>query len=157
MATSKPRITVTLSPRQYEVIRSISQNSGQSMSAFVSELLEQSLPVLERMAETFRKIKTAQDEQKRRIVIELDQAQSEVEPVLAQVIGQFDLFMSRIESASGVGGVDAKHPPARPIAQPTPVTNRGVTPSPEKGRKRPTGGAFSPTASRRPSLKKSGG
>ena len=87
MATTKPRITVTLSQRQHDVLRSISDNSGQSMSTFVNELLEQSLPVLERMAETFRKIKAAQDEQKKRIFEELDQAQAEVEPVLDQVLG----------------------------------------------------------------------
>lgn len=40
------------------------------------------------MAESFRKIKAAQDEQKKRIADELDQAQAEVEPVLEQVLGQ---------------------------------------------------------------------
>ena len=55
MATSKPRITITLNHRQYEVLKAISDCSNQPMSAFISELLEESLPVLERMAESFRK------------------------------------------------------------------------------------------------------
>jgi len=137
MATTKPRITVTLSQRQHDVLRSISDNSGQSMSTFVNELLEQSLPVLERMAETFRKIKAAQDEQKKRIFEELDQAQAEVEPVLDQVLGQFDLFMTKIEKAAGAAATDARERAgvAASAAHPTPVTNRGVTPSPGKGRK----------------------
>jgi len=140
MATTKPRITVTLSQRQHDVLRSISDNSGQSMSTFVNELLEQSLPVLERMAETFRKIKAAQDEQKKRIVEELDQAQAEVEPVLDQVLGQFDLFMTKIESAAGAALTDAATGGAggaASAAHSTPVTNRGVTPSPSIPPKRP--------------------
>lgn len=135
MATLKPRITITLTERQHAVLRSISENSGQSMSTFVCELLEQSLPVLERMAETFRKIKTAQDEQRLRIVRELDDAQSAVEPVLMQALGQFDLFMGKVEAAVGVGGVAAQQPPARPAAatDPRPVIT-GVRSTPAKNR-----------------------
>lgn len=158
MATSKPRITITLRPRQYEVLKAISDNSGQSMSAFVSEILEQSLPVLERMAESFRKIKSAQDEQKKRIAEELDQAQSAVEPILEQVMGQFDLFMAKVESAAGVGSTDARMragDPA-PAEARTPATNRGVTPSPSnpskpapsKARRASTASKVSPKKSR---------
>lgn len=131
MATNKPRITVTLTQRQHDVLTAISANSGQSMSAFVSEMLEQSLPVLERMAESFRKIKAAQDEQKRRIVDELDQAQTAMEPILGQVLGQFDLFMNRMEDVAGasIGGA-AGTGSGSPAPGSTPVTNRGVTPTP---------------------------
>lgn len=133
MATTKPRITITLSERQHDVLRSISENSGQSMSAFVHELLEQSLPVLERMAETFRKIKNAQDEQRRRIVAELDDAQAAVEPVLDHVLGQFDLFMGKVERAVGAG--DAAQPQQVPHASdPRPVIT-GVR-SPVAGKKK---------------------
>lgn len=160
MATTKPRITITLSQRQHEVLRSISENSGQSMSTFVSEILELSLPTLERMAETFRKIKAAQDEQRKRIVVELEQAQSEVEPVLDHVMGQFDLFMSRIEEAAGVSGAPARSEarmdaPDAPAAAPAPVTNRGAT-----GRKGKAGKAgqqgVSGDSKRRTSSKKGG-
>ena len=43
MATTKPRITVTLTERQHEVLRTISDCGGQPMSRFISELLELSL------------------------------------------------------------------------------------------------------------------
>lgn len=160
MATTKPRITVTLSHRQHDVLKSISDNSGQSMSTFVSELLEQSLPVLERMAETFRKIKAAQDEQKKRIVEELDQAQAEVEPVLDQVLGQFDLFMTKIEGAAGAALTDAATGGAggaASAAHATPVTNRGVTPSPSIPPKRPRRKASEAISSPKVSSKKSRG
>jgi hypothetical protein len=128
------------------------------MSAFIGELLEQSLPVLERMAESFRKIKAAQDEQKKRIVEELDQAQAEVEPVLEQVLGQFDLFMAKIERAAGAapdGSVAT--PAAAPAAASTPVTNRGVTPSPSHPPKRPRRKASEAISSPKVSSKKSRG
>jgi uncharacterized protein (DUF1778 family) len=133
MATSKPRITVTLTQRQHDVLKSISDNSGQSMSAFVNELLAQSMPVLERMAESFRKIKEARDEQKKRIVEELDQAQATMEPILGQVLGQFDLFMARLEGATGAAVTDAAAGRAGAVAseaRQTPATNRGVTTTP---------------------------
>lgn len=150
MATTKPRITVTLTQRQHDVLKAISEYGGQSMSAFVSEILEQSLPVLERMAESFRKIKAAQDEQKKRIATELDQAQSAVEPMLDQVIGQFDLVMARIEEAAGAPAADGAlraAPDGAPAAVLTPATNRGVTPKAGRGRKSPPGkesGDFKP-------------
>ena len=109
MATSKPRITITLNHRQYEVLKAISDCSNQPMSAFISELLEESLPVLERMAESFRKIKAAQDEQKKRIADELEQAQADSE----QVLGQFDLFMTRVETAAGLVREARAYAPAR--------------------------------------------
>ena len=134
MATTKPRITVTLTQRQHDVLRVISDCGGQPMSAFISDMLEQALPVLERMAESFRKIKAAQDEQKKRIVEELDQAQAEVEPVLEQVLGQFDLFLGRIEQAAegmgGRGSCGAAAPAPLPSAgAASPPTNRGDTPT----------------------------
>ena len=113
MATSKPRITITLNHRPYEVLKAISDCSNQPMSAFISELLEESLPVLERMAESFRKIKAAQAEQKKRIADELEQAQAGVEPILEQVLGQFDLFMSLVETAAGAGGEGMRKRPPR--------------------------------------------
>ena len=157
MATTKPRITVTLTQRQYDVLRVISECGGQPMSAFISELMEQSLPVLERMAETFRKIKHTQDEQKKRIVQELNQAQAEAEPVLDQVLGQFDLFCARVESAAGAGEPQRSEDCTALAARSTPVTNRGVTPSQVKGRKSAPGKASSRSSSPRSSSKKSGG
>ena len=160
MATTKPRITVTLTQRQHDVLRSISDYGGQSMSSFIGELLEQSLPVLERMAESFRKIKSAQDEQRKRIVEELDQAQAEVEPVLEQVLGQFDLFMSKVEkAAAGAGAPDALQRAAAPAPADarTPVTNRGVTPTPSNPPKRPRHKASGPISSEKVLQKKSRG
>ena len=108
MATTKPRITVTLTERQYELVKSISDNSGQTMSSFISELLENSLPVMERMAETFRKIKELQDAKKKMIAHELEKVESEIEPAIAGLIDQYDLFASAMEFIAGVSDESVK-------------------------------------------------
>lgn len=95
MATTKPRITITLTKQQYDVLRAVSDYGGQSMSNFVSGLIEQSLPVLERMAETARKIKLVQDERRQQIYNELSKAQDLFEPAFNGLLGQADLLEVR--------------------------------------------------------------
>ena len=53
MATTKPRITITLNDTSYAVLKAISECSGQPMSTFVTEMLDSARPTLERMAATF--------------------------------------------------------------------------------------------------------
>lgn len=148
MATTKPRITVTLSARQHEVLRIISENSGQSVSSFVSDLIEQTLPTLERMAETFRRIKAVRDDQRQRIAQELDSAHSALEPIVSQVLGQFDLFCQRVEDTAGVPPTPARAAVVGETPAPsTPATNRGVTPPPSPARKPARAKASRPIAS----------
>ncbi len=138
MATTKPRITVTLTQRQYDVLKVISDCGGQPMSAFISQMLEMSLPTLERMAATFQKIKRAQDGQRAQIVEALDEAQSVLEPIALGVVGQFDLFMGKVEQAAGVPSDTARAGAVgAPAPAPSPLTNRGVTPNPAKQPKAP--------------------
>lgn len=158
MATTKPRITVTLTERQHEVLKAISDNGGQSMSAFIGEVIQVSMPTLERMAETLRKIRTAQDEQKRRIADELDHAQAAVEPILDQVMGQFDLFCARLEeSVQPVVGVVSARGGDPTTGTRTPVTNRGVTTSPSPAPKPAPGKASRAFTTPRTSSKNKGG
>lgn len=130
MATTKPRITVTLTKRQHEVISTIAQLGGGSMSAFISEMLESALPTLERMAVTFQNVKQAQDQERGRFLESMDRAQSAIEPVVMEAVGQFDLFLGRIEKAADAAG-DGKRSAAAAAdaALSAPTTNRGATPT----------------------------
>lgn len=133
MATTKPRITVTLTKRQHEVLRSISENSNQPMSTFISEMLEAALPTLERMAVTFQRVKEAQQAERTRFLDSMDRAQAAIEPVVLNAVGQFDLFLASIEEAVGAGSTDARERagapvPTAPTAPSAPATNRGATP-----------------------------
>lgn len=136
MATTKPRITITLTKRQHEVLRSISESSGKPMSAFLMELIDGSMPMLERMAVAFQKIHAAQTAERKRYAAELEETQSALEPIVQQVVGQFDLFMSKVESRAGAVTDAAPAAPARrTAARSSPLTNRGATPPKGKGRK----------------------
>lgn len=161
MATTKPRITVTLTERQHEVLRTISDCGGQPMSRFISELLELSLPSLERMAATFQKIKRVHDSQRNSIIEAIDDAQTALEPIALDAIGQLDLFLAKMESACDATETDAlsieRAGSDGALARSTPATNRGVTPSQVKGRKSAPGKASSRSASPHSSSKKSGG
>ena len=130
MATTKPRITVTLTKRQHEVLRSISENSNQPMSTFISEMLEAALPTLERMAVTFQRVKEAQQAARTRFLDSMDRAQAAIEPVFLNAVGQFDLFLASIEEAVGAGSTDARERAGVPVptAPSAPATNRGATP-----------------------------
>lgn len=128
MATTKPRITVTLTERQHEVLRSLSRYSGQSMSAYMVEFLDLALPTLERMAVTMQAMAQARESEIERVRVQLDQAQQAFEPLAAAVVAQTDLFWGRVEAAAaGAGGREPHAPAARGSSPPT---NRGVTPTP---------------------------
>lgn len=134
MATTKPRITITLNDKSYAVLKAISECSGQPMSTFVTEMLDSARPTLERMAATFQKIKQAQDAERARFLERVDDAQSAIEPVVMATLGQFDLFLGQIENAVGIRsvtdasaastGIDRMPPAAK-----SPPTNRGDTPT----------------------------
>lgn len=130
MATAKPRITVTLNDKSYAVLKAISDCSGQPMSTFISEMLDSARPTLERMATTFQKIKNAQVAERSRFLETIDEAQSAIEPVVMETLGQFDLFLGKIETAvEGGQTVAAKRLPLpSSTADSSPPTNRGDTP-----------------------------
>lgn len=133
MATTKPRITITLNRRCYDILKSISDCSGKPMSGFVSEMMESASPTLERMAATFQKIKTAQDVERSRFLETIDEAQAAIEPVVMETLGQFDLFLGKIDAAAdAVTGADGGRVGTAAAAAESPPTNRGVTPSREK-------------------------
>lgn len=128
-----PRITITLSDHQHKLFKSISSYTGKPMSTSISELLEAAIPVLERSAAVFQRIHEQQQREKERITSELTQVQDALEPIAAQFLNQFDMFLGRIapekeQDAEGKGA--PVHGACLPSAtQPlTPHTNRGDTP-----------------------------
>lgn len=136
MPTKKPRINVTLNQRCYDIIKSISESSGQPMSGFIAEMLEAAIPTIERMAVTFQKIKKAQESERSRFIESMDDAQHALEPAVQEAIGQFDLFLGRIEEAAeGKGGTRVRGAALTSDAARTPRTNRGVTTEGEGSRK----------------------
>lgn len=129
MATNKPRITVTLTPRQYEVLKTIADTGGATMSGMLGEFIESAMPTFERMAATFQQVHKANQKERERIVEALSDAQTALEPIALAAVGQFDLFLGKLEGAVEGrvrgGAADSALLSAAPVI---PRTNRGVTP-----------------------------
>ncbi len=124
MPTAKPRITVTLTEHQYDVLTRLSSVRGASRSSIMVDLLDASLPVLER---TFTLLEALEKARKgdylEDFVASLDKAEETLAPLLAAALDQMDL----------------------PLSAEPPPSNTGVTPSdspvssaPKKGSKRPS-------------------
>lgn len=136
MATTKPRITVTLTERQHEVLKIIAATGGSSMSSLLGELIEASLPTLERMANTFQKLRQAQILERAKMVEAMDESLAVLEPIAAAAVDQFDLFLGKIEKAVEGAPDGSGATPGAPSTAPTaPVTNRGATNTRAKARK----------------------
>lgn len=131
MATTKPRITITLTERQHHLLKTISDVSGNSMSYLVTDLIEASEPILERTASTFSHLKVLNDENKKKIKEAMENAQNVIEPMAINALQQMDCF---IDTLTEIHGAEK---------QPAPLTNRGDTtpngkrlkPAPIKGSK----------------------
>lgn len=156
MPTAKPRVMVTLDERQHQVLASMSKSTGQSMSSIVGELVDQAMPVFERMAVTFGKLRHMRDVERSKLVDSLEAAQAAFEPLAQEAVGQFDLFLARVEKASGAARLPRSGSPAGLAKPKTPPTNRGVTPHPAKGRKPKPGAALQPVRRKKVFSKKGG-
>lgn len=74
MPAANPRISVTLTPSMDAILKRLSDVSGQSKSSIVAELLETSEAVFERMAVILETAKTATQEAKERMALNLEEA-----------------------------------------------------------------------------------
>lgn len=130
MATTKPRITVTLTHRQHEVLQTIAACGGSTMSGMLGEFIESAMPTFERMAATFQQVHNANLKERARILEALSDAQEALEPVALAAAGQFDLFLGRAENAVGITARGAGTDTGKVMLAelPSPPTNRGVTP-----------------------------
>ena len=135
-----PRITITLTDQQHQLFQSLTKYTGKPMSGYISDLLQASTPVLERMATVFQRIHEQQQKEKNRLASELEQVQDALEPIATNMLDQFDLFLAKVVPVSDEQA-DARPPrqngvlpDGRTTAKPssTPHTNRGDTPPHEK-------------------------
>lgn len=79
MATTKPRITVTLEQDVYDTLHGLSELQGVSMSSIVSELLTMVDPVQRKVLETMRRALALQGSARADFAAQLEQAQEQAE------------------------------------------------------------------------------
>lgn len=135
VATSNPRLSITLKPSLAAVLRELSSLAGNSQSAIVAELLETSQPVFEKMVLVMRASAKVQDAAKRDMADGLERAQGRLEQQLGLISDEFDQVMRPVlDAAEHVDRRAGREATARSAggtrhglrAGGTPLSNRGV-------------------------------
>lgn len=133
MATTKPRINVTLEQHRYDMFKRVAALQGVSMSALVAELLETVAEPMERVCVVLEAAAKAPGDLKAGLRAAVDRAEATLIPNAVQALDQFDLFLGECGVA-----IDASSKAA--ATDPRPVT-RGSTPlrkATEPGTKNPS-------------------
>lgn len=86
MPTSNPRITITLEPATAAQLRRISELTGNSQSALVSEILSQSSDVFARLVTVLEAAEAARTAAREDVAAKLDRAQATVEQQLGLML-----------------------------------------------------------------------
>lgn len=133
MPTTKPRITITLSQHQHDLLGAMANAQKVSMSSIVVELLDTAVPVLERVMELINAAKRAPKEAIEELKRSLDRAEGDLIGMQSQALGQLDLL---VKEAGGMGEarsgtpVTAASTARRSRSKKPPTSNRGVRISP---------------------------
>jgi hypothetical protein len=130
MATTKPRITISLTDRQYAVLHSMSKSTGKPMSSTVVELLDSAVPALERMAVAFQRLDAANEQQRLAAVNRLDAVQSKMDALVDRVVDQFDMFAGNL--ASSIDTVESSPGVVSTLRQVAPLVRGGAATKPAK-------------------------
>lgn len=90
MPAQNPRLTVTLKPSTYAQIQQVSRLTGNSQSAMVAEILEQSEPVFTRLIQVLEAAQQAKDELRTKAASNMAVAQARIEQQIGLALGEFD-------------------------------------------------------------------
>lgn len=126
MATLKPRITVTLSDNQHNLLSTLADLQSVSMSSIVADLIDSVYPALERVAVILRAAKEAPEEVKRELRKSTEDAEKLFLPAAKDLMVQLDMLMDVAPVSKG-----GRRTPLKPALDSgkslrPPPTNRGV-------------------------------
>lgn len=133
MPASNPRITITLKPEVHALLRELARLADRSQSALVGELLEQSVPVFERMVSLLgaaERLKAESTKPLAELRESLAVAQGRIEAQLGLALHDFDEgsapLLSQAELVSRRRGRSGRRQPHGPSSAagstPVPVT-----------------------------------
>lgn len=150
MPAINPRITITLQPAVHAVLRRLSELTGNSQSALVGELLAESLPTFERMAEVLAAADALRAQGMKvpeELAKGLQHTQARIEAQLGLALDDIDAgTRPLLAEAEAIGrrtgrGASRRRPAAGAAPSPTPPSNRGVRSTPKRGSKATRKGA----------------
>ena len=108
MATTKPRINVTLEPHRFELYKRLAALQGVSMSSLVAELLETVAEPMERVCVVLEAAKTAPSSVLNGLRSAIGKAEAELMPNALTVVEQGNMFFTEVENALVIGGEDER-------------------------------------------------
>lgn len=124
MPTAKPRITITLSEHQHAILSSLAEVQKVSMSSIVVDLLDTTLPVLERLSHVLHNAANAPQSVLDEIRRSAQQAESDAFAVSGSVMEQLDFLVA---ASCGDEGAAAHSSPQEAVSgERPPTSNRGV-------------------------------
>ncbi len=137
MATTKPRLTITLEPHTHLVISTLAELQGHSKSKVITDLLDAVVPVRERTARVIQMAQTAQTTVTDDMRKSLEESEQKLSVLLNDAMGEMGMLeqlVSADESSAKVGA-DTGAESRSDLSQP-PYSNRGVrskpTPKPDQ-------------------------
>lgn len=124
MPTAKPRITITLSEHAHAVLSGLASAQKVSMSSIVVDLVDTTLPVLERLSEVLSNAAIAPQSVLDDLRHSMELAHSHAMEAQASAMGQLDLVVAG--SAGAPVGDALASPAGVPALARPPTSNRGV-------------------------------
>lgn len=109
MATTKPRITISLEEQDYAVLKRFYTLNGVPMSRIVSELVAMLTPVLGRMADNLEAVAKADEQTRSRIAESLEKHFLSANKIYGEALKSLDCLSEDLESqvkGGARGGAD---------------------------------------------------
>tara|TARA_R110002072_G_C7914162_1_gene530568 strand:- start:1225 stop:1719 length:495 start_codon:yes stop_codon:yes gene_type:complete len=132
MATTKPRLTITLEPHTHLVISTLAGLQGYSKSKVITDLLDAVVPVLERTARLLQMAETAQTTVTRDMKNSFEESEKKLHTMLNMAMSelvQLEETISKSEDDSSETAHSVADDGSRSETQP-PYSNRGVRSKP---------------------------
>lgn len=99
MATTSPRIAVTLPPEQYATIRTLAALQGRSMSAVLAELVDTIHPVFSRLIAVMEHARAQEDSVRDNLRAIADEAERVLLPQAESAARDFEAFLRNVDEA----------------------------------------------------------
>jgi hypothetical protein len=88
MATTKPRITVTLSESDHATLKQLAAFQGVSMSSIVAELIESAAPALARIVEVLQEVSQMMPELQQKFGASVVEAEGTITPKIEALFAE---------------------------------------------------------------------
>jgi|SRR5690554_3489791 len=133
MATTKPRLTITLEPHTHTVITELARLQGRSKAKIITELLDSVVPVLERTCYVLQLAQSATLTVTDDLKASMERSEATLREMFADALGQMDIFADQLSESTSEGadeGIGEERSSRHDVAEPgtlPPHSNTGVT------------------------------